>query len=79
MGGGQGVAGGWHTPGTRAPTRQPARAKNRMSAIVPLLCAVTALRTWPITVLVNGRSHEVVVPENEPVLAAVERAGLLPG
>jgi hypothetical protein len=39
----------------------------------------TALRTWPVTVVVGGRSHEVAVPEDEPVLAAVERAGLLPG
>lgn len=50
-----------------------------VTVLVALVSSATALRTWPVTVVVGGRSHEVAVPENEPVLAAVERAGLLPG
>jgi len=51
----------------------------RLLLLVDLFSSAAGLRTWPVTVMVGGRSHKVAVSENEPVLAAVERAGLLPG
>jgi len=36
-------------------------------------------RTWPVHVHVGDACHELSVPEHQPLLAAVEAAGLLPG
>ena len=36
-------------------------------------------RTWDVVVHHAGKAHKLQVPETQPVLAAVEIAGLLPG
>ena len=49
--------------------------------ILPLAATLTtapASRYWTVSMLRGAERHQLRVPENEPLLTAVERAGLLP-
>ena len=53
-------------------------AMRGVSLLLSCFLKIAAALRWPVTVVVGGQTHILSVSSNEPVLAAVERAGLLP-
>uniref|UniRef100_A0A7S4F9M2 2Fe-2S ferredoxin-type domain-containing protein n=1 Tax=Chrysotila carterae TaxID=13221 RepID=A0A7S4F9M2_CHRCT len=54
----------------------------RFALLVGILSCCSAAvvkRAWPVTVHIGRQAHVLRVPEGQPVLLALEAAGLLPG